>query len=128
MTLRRTWVGVASLLCIALLVYAVLTWGVMRRIALVFCREVHVHEVARWVPARDEDPIFGVRPSNVPGALKFGLAAALLSFPTWCLTGEILRRRRRYVRDRRGQCVDCGHPLTTWRGRCPGCGTRIGPD
>ena len=33
-------------------------------------------------------------------------------------------RRRRFFDD---ECVECGHPITTWRGRCPGCGERIGP-
>jgi len=34
------------------------------------------------------------------------------------------RRRRRYLND---ECLECGHPIEKYRGRCPGCGVRIGP-
>jgi hypothetical protein len=35
--------------------------------------------------------------------------------------------RRRY-RVKHDLCTECGHRITTWRGRCPGCGVRVGPD
>lgn len=36
-----------------------------------------------------------------------------------------LRRRHRARHD---LCVECGHLITDWHGRCAGCGVRIGPD
>ena len=33
----------------------------------------------------------------------------------------------RIYRGRHGMCLDCGHRLVSWRGRCPGCGVRVGP-
>jgi hypothetical protein len=47
--------------------------------------------------------------------------------PALLAVDEFATWRRRCRRERLGQCVDCGHPLKSWRGRCPGCRVRIGP-
>ena len=55
------------------------------------------------------------------------LIAARCTIPVMLMIADVasrLRRHRRYLND---ECVECGHPISRWRGRCPGCGVRIGP-
>ena len=40
---------------------------------------------------------------------------------------EITYHFERRYRESHGMCRDCGHRLVSRRGRCPGCGVRIGP-
>jgi hypothetical protein len=120
---------------IALLVYALISWGIFRRAMLTFCKEVHAHHVERWHPRPDEDPIFGIARSDIPTHFDVaGIRIPLSSIITAWLTIQFFpfvvafanhrRRRRRFLDD---ECLECGHPITKWRGRCPGCGERIGP-
>jgi hypothetical protein len=118
-----------------MLVYGILSFGLFRRAMLVFCPEVHAHHVERWRPRPNEDPIFGIAPSDIPShidiaGLHIPLSAIIAAwatiqfFPFLVAFANYRRRRRRYLND---ECIECGHQLTSWRGRCPGCGIRIGP-
>ena len=107
----------------------------MRRLILVACPEVHAHYTEPWHPRPNEDPIFGIAPSDIPTHFDVArvripisaLIAAWLTiqfFPFIVLFAHHHRRRRRFLDD---ECLECGRPITKWRGRCRGCGERIGP-
>ena len=116
-------------------VYALFAWGIMRRVILVACPEVHAHHVERWQPRPDEDPIFGVASRDIPSHINIAglpiplsaIIAAWLTiqfFPFIVAFANHRRRRRRFLDD---ECIECGRPIERFRGRCPGCGERIGP-
>jgi hypothetical protein len=132
--IRRT-CTVVSLFSIALFVYCLLCWGAVRRLLLVACPEIHAHHVEPWHPRADEDPIFGIAPSDVPthfdiAGIRIPISALIAAwltiqfFPFLVAFANHRRRRRRFLDD---ECLECGRPITEWRGRCPGCGVRIGP-
>jgi hypothetical protein len=50
-------------------------------------------------------------------------AAAIL--PIWWLAARMYDSNLRHTRERLGQCLECGQPLSGKRGRCPGCGERF---
>jgi hypothetical protein len=132
---RRT-AMVLWLLSIATLVYALLAWGVFRRVMLTFVKVICLHGEHKWVPRPDEDVIFGISPSDIPAHIQIAGVPVPLSvlvvtfltiqaFPFLCAFMNRRRRRLRYLHD---ECIECGRPITSWHGRCPGCGMRIGPD
>lgn len=47
--------------------------------------------------------------------------------PTIWLGFELARIWERRWREKHDCCLDCGRKITSWRGKCPGCGMRIGP-
>ena len=125
------------LFAISMFVYALLLWGVFRRVMRALAPPlVSVGSPdERWVPRPDEDLIFGISPSDVPSHIDLGGVHVPLSvliagfvtiqcFPFIVYFADRLRRRRRELND---ECVECGYPITKWRGHCPGCGIRIGP-
>ena len=52
------------------------------------------------------------------------IAAAAVP-PIWWLAARMYERNLRRTRERLGQCLECGQPLSGKRGRCPGCGERF---
>ena len=48
--------------------------------------------------------------------------------PALWATAEIMMYVQRAYRERHDLCPQCGRAITTWRGRCAGCGLRLGPD
>ena len=106
-------------LAIALAVYAFFTGVILQRITTRFISVSCLHSPnicpnCRGTPAPDRHhPIIAATV-----AVMIGLLPSVNELTTR------LRRRRRFLDD---ECVDCGRPITSWRGRCPGCGVRIGP-
>ena len=132
--LRRASI-LAWVVWVPLLVYGVLSYGAVRRAVRVAAPTVSMSGVHRWHPRPDEDTVFGVSPDDIPTYVYFGpvrvrlsvlimSCLTLQSIPFVCAFADWNRRRRR---GRLDQCLECGYELTSWRGRCPGCGVRIGP-
>ena len=77
----------------------------------------------------------GFRAIEVPRHIE----ARGIPVPLWCvvllwfvlpimgIALEITYHFERRYRESHGMCRDCGHRLVSRRGRCPGCGVRIGP-
>ena len=116
-------------------VYALLFWGLVRRTMLVLFPMQCIHGTHRWHPRADEDVIFGVCPSDVPAHIQIAgvqvplsvLLAAFLTIQAMPLFAGYMHRRRRRLRFLNDECLECGRPIVSFRGRCPGCGVRIGP-
>jgi hypothetical protein len=108
-----------AVLAIALAVYAVFTGVIFQRITTRFIGTGCLHDrrtcpTCRGTPAPDRHhPIIAATAAVMIGILPFITE----------LTTR-LRRRRRFLND---ECIECGRPITSWRGRCPGCGVRVGP-
>ena len=123
------------LLSLAMLVYALLFWGLLRRAMLVLFPMHKITGPRRWQPSADEDVIFGITPRDVPSHIDIAgfdvpvpvIIAALLTIQLFPLIPLIANRHRRRTRERNDQCLECGYPITRWRGHCPGCGVRVGP-
>jgi hypothetical protein len=126
---------VVWLLSIAMLVYALLFWGLLRRAMLVLFPIQKLSGPRRWQPSADEDIIFGLTPGDIPTHIEVlgvpvplgvlvGAWLTVVAFPFIAQLADSARRRRRLLDD---ECLECGRPITSWRGRCPGCGVRIGP-
>jgi hypothetical protein len=119
-------------LSIAMLVYGLLFHGLLRRAMLVLFPTVSMSSVQTWKPRPDEDVIFGISPTDISWHVDvFGVHVPLsvlfttaLTIPALLIANDIFTWRRR--RERNGQCVECGFELATRRGRCAGCGVRIG--
>ena len=106
-------------LSISLIVYLVALHCILRRL-IRSCPIGALPPGAKRVPDGFVE-VFGVA---VPIS---SVIAALCTIPAMLIIADLahrLRRRRRYLND---ECIECGHELTRWRGRCPGCGVRIGP-
>ena len=56
------------------------------------------------------------------------VAVAAGFLPVGVLVYPLYAKLRRRYRDKHDLCIACGHPITDWHGRCPGCGVRVGPD
>jgi hypothetical protein len=119
---------------ISLIVYALLSFGALRRTMLVLVKPI-VSLAAHSRPAPPDDSIFGLSHVDLPSHIVvFGLPiplsvliTAAMTMPALLIANDIAHWHRRRTRDRLGQCLDCGYQLTTHRGRCRGCGVRIGP-
>jgi hypothetical protein len=126
----RRWSILVLALAIMLVAYAPLFFVMLRRTMYVFFPPMGIRGPKRSGPPAD---LFGlpdmptvVHEWGIPVHVSVVLALAL-TIPALLIANDIACWRRRRRRERLGQCVDCGHPLKTWRGRCPGCGVRIGP-
>ena len=106
-------------LAIAMAVYAFFTGVILQRITTRFVSASCLHSrntcpTCRGTPAPDRHH-------------RIILAAIAVTIGLMPFVAEVmtrLRRRRRFLND---ECVECGRPITSWRGRCPRCGVRIGP-
>ena len=102
----------------ALLIYAAYTLLILRQLS---------RYIQCGIASRPRDPHPGYVEAFellLPMWIVWGL---WLIIPVTGMGFEIYWKSQRWWRDRNGQCVDCGYRLTTWRGKCPGCGLRIGP-
>lgn len=121
--IRRISTTVAAL-AIGLTLYALFTGLILRRIATELIEgPICLHSSCRTCqPARAPAgvPFFGVR---VPVSSAIA-AATMMAMPLIAEYMTYRRRRSRYLHD---ECIECGRPITSWRGCCPGCGVRIGP-
>jgi hypothetical protein len=98
------------------LFYAIWVGVVADRIS----RMIHVTMIRVPRPPAGDSRIFGI-----PLQL---IVVLTLTFIGTFIAAEIAVRMRRRRRQRLDQCVECGSPIRSWRGRCPGCGVRVGPD
>ena len=116
--IRRTPILVSALL-ISLVVYFVLFAYLCQR--TISCRLIaSAPTAARRAPQGYVDVL------GFPVAISV-LVTLALTIPALLAANQFAVWHRRRTRDRLGQCLDCGYPLRTWRGRCPSCGVRIGP-
>jgi hypothetical protein len=115
--LRNIYISVTAL-GVALLIYAVMVGIILNHLTECGITQSPVSTANRPPPGV---PILGFR---VPVSCLIAAAVTMLVMP---LIADFMTHLRRRRRARNDQCVDCGYPLTTWRGRCPGCGERIGP-
>jgi hypothetical protein len=115
--LRNIYISVAAL-GVALLIYAVMVGVILNR--LVRCG-ISTSPVLTANRPPSGVTIFGLQ---IPLSCVIAAAVTMLAMP---LIADFMTHLRRQRRARNDQCVDCGYPLTAWRGRCPGCGERIGP-
>ena len=116
---RRLSTTVAAL-AVALAVYATFVHLIARRINQML-------GITSSLRRSDTTPERCVVIFGVPIPYEVLIQAALLMVALFAFEHfkERVCRRRRYLRD---QCTECGRPITSWHGRCPGCGVRIGPD
>jgi hypothetical protein len=116
---RRIATTVTALL-VAFAIYATFICLILHRVS----KMIHV-TVVRVPGARGAAEgyvlIFGV-----PIHYSFFLAAAATALAL-LLLADLMNRLRRTRRAENDECVECGRPITSWRGRCPGCGVRVGP-
>jgi hypothetical protein len=122
---------IAVALAISVIVYVPIIYALIRRVFMVL---VHVGGVTSKPPPPPKD-FFGLPPLPLPGWVEvFGhyfpawmvICLWMVLPATWyafVLCDRIQRRRR----DKLGLCIECGFRLRSWRGKCPGCGVRIGP-
>ena len=106
-------------LSISLIVYLVALHGIFQRLVRT-CGMGASTPGAQRVPAGFVD-VFGFM---VPVS---SVIAGLCTIPAILIIADLAdrwRRHRRYLND---DCIECGRPITSWRGRCRGCGMRIGP-
>lgn len=122
---RRISTTIAAL-AVALMIYAFFTGAIYRQVMIKLVHVGCIHD--RTTPAASGAntapqtiPILGVQ---VPLSAILAAAATVIAMPFVATFMHHYRRRRRYLND---ECIECGHPITKWRGRCPGCGVRIGP-
>ena len=119
---------VAMALAIALLVYSIIVTGLLHRISVRLIQPMHLTVGPPYfnAPAREEQrdhiEILGVR---IPFA---DVMTACLMIPALCLAHDFFTWKRRRRRERLNQCMECGHPIRRFSGRCPCCGVRIAPD
>lgn len=108
---------ICAVLSIALLIYAVSVVLIGRQIN----RKLINISMTRGTPPPPMRPpdsrinLFGAR---VPLAIVWLVGSG---GPTLWVALSVRRRLTRLGRERRGQCLDCGHHLTARSGRCPGC-------
>lgn len=62
----QRWSFVIWTVSLAFVVYALLAWGLVRRVFGVFVYTISMSGVHRWKPRPDEDLIFGISPSDFP--------------------------------------------------------------
>jgi hypothetical protein len=124
----------ATVVALCLIVYGILTVATIRKSFRTFVVVICCHEHHKEV---DTEPYGLPLPtiSKPAPIIIFGVpvpisnvVAGLLIIPGVCITHDVATWRRRRRRERLRQCLECGHPLHSWRGRCPGCGVRLGPD
>ena len=114
-------------LAIALVFYTVFTGLIFHRITtkLIQTNPLHNPQTCPTCRANAQPgvpvPMLRVR---IPVSVLVAAAVTILAMPLFAHFMTYLRRRRRFLND---QCVDCGYQLTSWRGRCPACGVRVGP-
>src|SRR5688572_22324797 len=124
--IRRISTTVAAL-AVALIIYTLFTGLILHRVGTKLVQGpicLHTRHPAQTCPSKPPPPgvpIFGVRVS-VSSLVAAGVTIASMPLLAEYMTHR--RRRRRYLND---ECVECGHPITSFRGRCPGCGVRVGP-
>jgi len=122
---RRISTTIAAL-AVAMLIYAVFTGLIFQRVMTNFVHVGCLHTPHSCPACRANAPppgvpILGVR---LPVSAIVAACVTAIAMPFVATFMHHHRRRRRYLND---ECIECGHPLTSWRGRCPGCGIRIGP-
>src|SRR5215204_2971281 len=111
---RRLSTTVAALV-VALAIYATFVQLIMVRIG----RMIHADLVSLPQPGATPDgcvSIFGV-----PVPYEVLIQAALLIVAAFVFE-HFKERCCRHRRNLRDECVECGRPITSWHGRCPGCG------
>ncbi|MEO6436321.1 MAG: hypothetical protein ABIP55_11265 [Tepidisphaeraceae bacterium] len=114
-----------SALVVGLLFYAATSLGTLRRSMLVlFPINGRRHAPTGLFGLEAPDGIQQIFDSPIRFAVVMTLAVMP---PLMLVLNEFFIWHRRHTRDRLGLCLDCGHQLRAWRGRCPGCGVRIGP-
>ena len=127
MTRRGYMVAIAVL--ITFLAYAPICYAMFRRVMLVLVHVTCVHDRGRPAPPND---YFGLPP--LPSTIDIcGYATPIwfivllwIVVPGTWLMFEFLYWLRRKERESRGLCIECGAKLHSFRGHCPGCGTRLG--
>jgi hypothetical protein len=125
---RRSSILVTAL-AVGLLVYGFLLTATMRQALMTFCRPCCMHSdphTASGVARSTQNGPTRIDILGVPVPLSTLIAAAL-TLPGMALTNDIVTWRRRRKRERLDQCLECGRPIRRFRGRCPGCGERLGP-
>jgi hypothetical protein len=113
-------------LAVGMLFYAAFTGVILERIGSRLIRVGCIHTQTVGVISQTKQP--------PPGVPIFGVRVPVSAIVTACVTAIAMpfvatfmhhhRRRRRYLND---ECIECGRPIEKYRGRCPGCGVRIGP-
>ena len=119
---RRLSTTIAAL-AVALAIYGTF----VHLIAVRIDRMIHGDLPRRRVALSGATPDNCVSIFGVPVPYEVLIQAALLVVALFVFEHFKQRvcRRHRFLRD---ECVECGRPIESWHGRCPGCGVRIGPD
>jgi hypothetical protein len=127
--LRRSALAVLAILWITFVIYTLFFLGLLRRTMLVMFPIHHLNRTDVWKPRPDEDPFFGVAWSDVSHDQVFWFLVVTFTLPPVLLTTIwAMETYVRWSRARRDCCLACGRRLSSWRGRCPGCGALVGPD
>jgi hypothetical protein len=114
-------------LAVALVFYALFTGLILNRIGTKLLQGPMCLHTPRTCPTCQANrpptgvPIFGVR---VPVASVTAASVMIMAMP---LLAEYMTHRRRRLRYLNDECLECGRPIRSFRGHCPGCGVRIGP-
>jgi len=117
---RRIATTVTALL-VAFGIYATFVCLILHRLNQMIHVTVVQSTVAKNAAADGYVLIFGVPIHYSVPLTAAATALALL------LLADLMARLRRTRRAQFDECVECGRPITSWRGRCPGCGVRVGP-
>jgi hypothetical protein len=115
----------ATAIIIGLLVYGFLVGGTVRKIFRPFWMPAEYYK-AHAGGSNPPDDTIRINVLGLPIPLSTLIAAAL-TLPGMAAFNDLAVWWRRRRRDRLNQCLECGHPIKVWRGRCPRCGERIGP-
>lgn len=122
--------AVVATLATSLTVYAIYVGLILRKISS------FIHVCSPLSPGTAVPSPAAAAPAGSPGVEVFGFFIPLwwivmlwlvLPLTWWSL--ELCHWIQRQNRERLGLCVDCGCRLISpWRGKCPMCGLRVGPD
>jgi hypothetical protein len=120
---RRIVTTIAAL-AVAFLIYGTLLVLLVQRMTavLIVCDLRGTPRSAPPPPIRVVDGQVHVPGATVPLMTVIGAATVP---PLWWLTATLYDAKVRRTRERLGQCLECGQPLSKRRGRCPRCGVRF---
>ena len=124
---RRGWAVLGAVL-ITLIVYAPILYALFRRVMLRLAPPLVSLSNKKRPPPPDDLLGLPSLASVVDFIIYYRWVVLLWSIlPATWLGLELFYKLRRHQRDKLGLCLECGYRLESHRGRCPGCGVRVGP-